>query len=609
MTDGVVTKVIVFTQSDLTAFLQWRTVIDQIDAYKQRVDAINADLVGIGYVPAVPSPFLSTSSSHSPQNFTQGGNGAYSIIVSNGASSSTTSGRVTVTESAPFGLTVTSMTGSGWRCNPPPPGPGDPVAPNSCFRDDPLAPGANYPLILIAVSVAAGAPATVSNVVTVSGGSSSSNSTLDTTTVNPARGGGRFAAPLGSSGAAATPTPASPPPTPFATALSAIPTLVSLAQFLATAFAVNETLSPSQGTMTDAPLINSVAAQLRAWNYSVYVPSAYVPSLIGLQSFRSLRIWVKLAELEDSRELLATHIAERNGMLAQAYFVTQNPSKYSALDLNEALLKSGKLQSALTYAQAVAATVDTFEASIFGAQIVIPSQISTQSTGGATSPAPASSTAAATPAAASTIAASTSTNTASAPSQLSSAAALPASTTSTTSIPSTGINLTQLISAELLAAEIYGTAAAPANPASAPGVFMLALHSLESGGSQLVKGNTFIGTRYYFSGGAAADFSLYGLGGQLSCSGTVHGYRGFIREKDVQTALYDRILVPAISDYGCGGAPAATTISIGMTVASVTAALGPPNSIRRGGTQYDYRNLHKRILFSSGLVVAIMDKF
>jgi uncharacterized repeat protein (TIGR01451 family) len=614
--EGVATKVIVFTQTDLTGFLQWRSVIDQIDAYKQRVDAVNASLGGISYVPAVPLPFLSIGSSHSPQNFTQSGTGTYTIVVSNSASSSATVGRVTVTETVPFGLTVTSITGSGWRCNPPPPaGPGDPVPPNSCFRDDPLAPGASYPSILISVNVAANAPATISNVVTVSGGSSSTNSTTDSTTVNPPTaprvGGGRFAAPLPSTGTTTTtpttPAPATPPPTPFATALSAIPTLVGLAQFLATAFAVNETLSPSQGAMTDTPLINSVSAQLRALNYTVYVPSAYIPSVVGLQSFRDLRIWRKLAELEDSRELLATRIAERNGMLTQAYFVTQNPTKYSAGSVNDALLYSGRLQSALTYAQAVAATVDTFDASLFGTQIVIPSQISAQAPANSASSTPAASSAAA-PAAtpASTPAAAT---TAATPSQLSSASALPASTTSTTSVPATGITLTQLISAELLAAQIYGTAAVPADPAYQAHVYMLALHSLESGGSQLVKGNTFIGTRYYFSGGAAADFSLYGLVGQLSCSGTVHGYRGFIREKDVQTALYDPVLVPSISDYGCGGAPVATVVAIGMTVAQVTAALGPPNSMHKGGTVYDYKGLHKQIIFSNGQVVAIMDKF
>jgi hypothetical protein len=66
---------------------------------------------------------------------------------------------------------------------------------------------------------------------------------------------------------------------------------------------------------------------------------------------------------------------------------------------------------------------------------------------------------------------------------------------------------------------------------------LLAVHALESGGSQLTKSNLFLGSRYYFSGGAVASFYLYTFDGKLQCSGASYGYRGSIREKDLETGL------------------------------------------------------------------------
>src|SRR5205814_8556558 len=51
-------------------------------------------------------------------NFTQGQPGAtYTVTVSNAANAGPTSGTVTMTETAPAGLTVTLMAGTGWTCN------------------------------------------------------------------------------------------------------------------------------------------------------------------------------------------------------------------------------------------------------------------------------------------------------------------------------------------------------------------------------------------------------------------------------------------------------------------------------------------------------------
>jgi hypothetical protein len=69
-------------------------------------------------------------------------------------------------------------------------------------------------------------------------------------------------------------------------------------------------------------------------------------------------------------------------------------------------------------------------------------------------------------------------------------------------------------------------------------VSLLAVHALESGGGQLTKSNLFLGSRTYFSGGAVATFSLFDTNSSLQCSGIGYGYQGYIREKDVEEAVY-----------------------------------------------------------------------
>src|SRR5205807_941934 len=78
------------------------------------------------------SPVVSVSKTHSG-NFTQGQIGAtYSVTVSNAVAAAPTSGTVTVTETVPAGLTLVSMSGTGWTC---------PNGSNTCTRSDALAGG------------------------------------------------------------------------------------------------------------------------------------------------------------------------------------------------------------------------------------------------------------------------------------------------------------------------------------------------------------------------------------------------------------------------------------------------------------------------------------
>jgi uncharacterized repeat protein (TIGR01451 family) len=116
-------------------------------------------------------------------NFTQGQNGAtYTITVKNTGAGPTTTGSIAqVTDTLPTGLTAVSIQGTGWICQTPP------FIFIGCNRSDSLAAGASYPPITLTVNVAANAPASVTNQVSVSGGGVASGATAtDPTTIGAA---------------------------------------------------------------------------------------------------------------------------------------------------------------------------------------------------------------------------------------------------------------------------------------------------------------------------------------------------------------------------------------------------------------------------------------
>ena len=121
---------------------------------------------------SLPPSVLSIGKTHSG-NFSQGhANAAYTVTVTNAPAAPPTSSPVTVTESIPTGLTLVSMTGTGWTCTAA-----------TCTRSDVLIAGASYPPITVLVNVASNAPSSVTNSVTVSGGGSASANASDPTTV------------------------------------------------------------------------------------------------------------------------------------------------------------------------------------------------------------------------------------------------------------------------------------------------------------------------------------------------------------------------------------------------------------------------------------------
>ena len=117
---------------------------------------------------------LTISKTHTG-NFTQGQSGAaYTITVGNQSLAGPTVGTVTVTDTAPAGMTLTLMSGTGWTCTG-----------NTCSRSDSLAGGASYPAIAATVNVSATAGSPLVNSASVSGGGSASASSNDSTIITP----------------------------------------------------------------------------------------------------------------------------------------------------------------------------------------------------------------------------------------------------------------------------------------------------------------------------------------------------------------------------------------------------------------------------------------
>ncbi|HLX00138.1 MAG TPA: protease pro-enzyme activation domain-containing protein [Candidatus Acidoferrales bacterium] len=121
-------------------------------------------------------PDMTITKSHSG-SFLQGQVGAtYTITVTNSGGSATT-GAVNVVDTVPAGLTLTGLAGTGWTCT---------VGTASCTRSDALAANSSYAVITATVTVAANAPASVSNIAVVSGGgevNTANDTATDPTTI------------------------------------------------------------------------------------------------------------------------------------------------------------------------------------------------------------------------------------------------------------------------------------------------------------------------------------------------------------------------------------------------------------------------------------------
>jgi uncharacterized repeat protein (TIGR01451 family) len=123
-------------------------------------------------------PDLTMTKTH-PGAFTRGQSGVtYTLTITNSGAGPTTA-PVTVTDAMPVGLTAKAAGGTGWSCA---------VAPVSCTRSDVLGAGASYPPITLTVDVASNAPASLTNIGSVSGGGetyTANNTASDVTAIAP----------------------------------------------------------------------------------------------------------------------------------------------------------------------------------------------------------------------------------------------------------------------------------------------------------------------------------------------------------------------------------------------------------------------------------------
>lgn len=121
-------------------------------------------------------PDLTITKSHNG-SFTQGQTGAtYTILATNSGSGPTTAS-VSLVDALPAGLTATAIGGNGWVCV---------LGTLTCTTATVEAAGASFPAITLVVDVAANAPSSVTNCVTVSGGgetNTSNDTACDQTTV------------------------------------------------------------------------------------------------------------------------------------------------------------------------------------------------------------------------------------------------------------------------------------------------------------------------------------------------------------------------------------------------------------------------------------------
>jgi hypothetical protein len=113
-------------------------------------------------------------------------------------------------------------------------------------------------------------------------------------------------------------------------------------------------------------------------------------------------------------------------------------------------------------------------------------------------------------------------------------------TTTTTTAPAPPANTTpsrleSALNADGLAQRLGADPATGNIPASAP-QHLLMVKALESGGSVNHSSNIF-GTKMSYSGGSVGTYALFGLNGELECSGNVYDYAGPIASADFQKHL------------------------------------------------------------------------
>jgi hypothetical protein len=322
--------------------------------------------------------------------------------------------------------------------------------------------------------------------------------------------------------------------------IASLQDIQTLIQTLATMFAVNESVSPAAGAITDVPLVNAVARDLSSSQLNVYVPSLYPPNLFSRNDLSDTFIGKDLQALETARFDITSDIQEFQGALDIANSIAKEGASpdYTPDDVKLAkrfiATRTSEMKALISAATGLVAAIDTFEATLFTGQSPAPPPSSvTPNQPGSPKPQPPVSNSN------SALNQTGNQNLNQNPNQN---ANQNTGQNTNSPVPSLNFNntpgsvLQQILPADLLAYKIWGATAKPEDK-QLKKIHVLTVHALESGGTQLTKSNLFLGSRVYFSGGSVATFSLFDVTGAVECAGYVYDYTGFTREKNVEKQL------------------------------------------------------------------------
>jgi hypothetical protein len=345
--------------------------------------------------------------------------------------------------------------------------------------------------------------------------------------------------------------------------LSNASNISTLVQTLASIFAVNQSVSPFTGSLTDGPLINCVTAELEKQGIPVLIPSVYTPSLFVQQSVTSSSPLIKqISSLEAGRQKLVNSLSNSDFQSSIGKANTVLSSKNSS-DADKMKAQSF-LQQAAQYVQgemSVIQSVDMFESTLFSGQVPATSPAPTTPTPQTTSqgqqaggPTPGQ-----TPGQPSN----PGTPGAPPPTQASPANGFSSLWPAPPSFAGgNGSIFPQLLSTDLLMQKLPAGCQTNPDDSTQCAFKVLVVKTLESGGSQVTKSNEFLGSKAGFSGGAVVTFGLYNVGGRPLCAGRASGWFGFKLTDDIQNSIplldQNGKLIPnnrASSDLDIGCAP------------------------------------------------------
>jgi hypothetical protein len=239
---------------------------------------------------------------------------------------------------------------------------------------------------------------------------------------------------------------------------------LSFAQAL---FSSSSESNPVEGNIQDQALVADIAGHLRALGLSVVIPDAYMPHSLTTVDNAHSPFMSNFAALLKARDCLTTSPPQKQ---------TDHTASPDAEHGPPAGEQDKQVESDQ---QAIGQAIDLFLKSLGDAHVVpTPPASSTGSTGTTTPP--------------------------------------PAPVIS---------HLSAVLRADGLAQEL-GSASADSQSGENGTWYLLWLKALESGGTVAKTGNSILGTKTNFSGGAVGTYSLFRLSGNVVCSGVFYNYAG-----------------------------------------------------------------------------------